>query len=81
MDYDLFETYSLPNLPTREKRTIRYSNLIPICILLKIGYATLVAQRLYEPTGTANDGIYTLLGYILFSQMVWYVALPFDQKS
>ena len=46
MDYDLFQTYSLTNLPTSQKMTQRYSNLIFINIFKKIGFAVLIVSNL-----------------------------------
>lgn len=48
MDYDLFQTFSLTNLPEHEKKIHRYSNLVMIDLLKKIGYAFLIASYLYK---------------------------------
>ena len=46
MDYDLFETYSLTHLPTKQKMTHRYSNLIILDIFKKIGISVIMVTNL-----------------------------------
>lgn len=50
MDYDLFQTYTLTNLPKHEKKIHRYSNLGMIDLIKKIGYAFLIVSYLYSST-------------------------------
>jgi hypothetical protein len=50
MDYDLFQTFSLTNLPKHEKKIHRYSNLAMIDLIKKIGYAFLIVSYLYSLT-------------------------------
>ena len=80
MDYDLFNTYSLTHLPETQKKIFRYSNLALIDILRKIGYSFLIISYLYSST-TISAEIYSLLGYIVFFQILWYIALPFDPRK
>lgn len=51
-DYDEFQTYSLTNLPGREKKIFRFSNLGLIETIKKIGYAFLVVSFLYKSNVT-----------------------------
>ena len=52
LDHDLFETYSLPCLPSKEKKTQRYSNVLVVLLMLKAGYGALIASKLYETVGS-----------------------------
>ena len=52
MDYDLFQTYELTQLPKKEKKMRRYSNLAVVDIIRKIGYAFLVCSYLYKTSVT-----------------------------
>lgn len=81
MDYDLFQTYSLTNLPQSQKKLYRYSNLALVDILRKIGYSCLIVSYLYSSTTNLQTEIYSLLGYILCFQILWYIALPFDPRK
>ena len=46
MDYDLFRTYDLTHLPTKEKKIYRYSNVGLIDTVKKVGFAFLVVAWL-----------------------------------
>lgn len=81
MDYDLFQTYKLTNLPSREKTINRYSNIILVTILFKIGYAFLMVSFLFRSNIQVNDQIYSILGYICFYLLVWYISFPFDARN
>ena len=83
MDYDLFLTYELTNIPKRKKKTERYSNLALMEFIRKIGYAFLICSFLFKTPGSISveQQIYQLLGYIVFWQVLWYIALPFDPKT
>lgn len=81
LDYDLFETYSLPNLPNKEKKTQKYSNVLIVLLVVKAGYGALIASKLYETVGSVEDEIYAILGYLVIGQLIWYVMLPYDHKS
>ena len=81
MDYDLFQTYKLTNLPYKEKTIHRYSNIIIINILYKVGYALLMASYLFRGNTEANDQIYSIIGLLLFYWLIWYISLPLDAQN
>ena len=56
----------------------RYSNLVVIEIIRKIGYAFLICSYLYKTNVNLDIEIYYLLTYIIFFELLWYVAMPFD---
>ncbi len=49
LDYDLFQSYELTNLPQQEKKIYRYSNLRVMDVFKKVAYAFLIANSLYTP--------------------------------
>ncbi len=85
MDYDLFQTYSLTNLPQRQKKIHRYSNIAILDILRKIGYAFLIVSFISNTNTltlqTLQTQIFSLLGYLVFFQLVWYISMLFDPKK
>jgi len=81
MDYDFFLTYELTNLPSRQKQTYRYSNLAILEVVRKVGFAFLMCSFLFKSGISTEQQIYSVLGYILFWQAVWYIAMPFDPRT
>jgi hypothetical protein len=54
LDYDLFPTYELTNLPNKAKKVNRYSNIRMIDIVKKSAYSFIIVSFLYDTTETIN---------------------------
>lgn len=81
LDYDLFQTYELTSLPEREKRIHRYSNLRLIDVCKKVAFAFLMVNSLYSVKETVAGQVFSILGFLIFFDVVWYVGLPYDTKT
>ena len=81
LDYDLFQTYELTNLPQQEKKIYRYSNLRVMDVFKKVAYSFLIVNSLYTPSETLMGQVFSILGFLIFFDILWYVGLPYDLKT
>lgn len=81
LDYDLFQTYELTTLPEKEKKIYRYSNLRLIEVFKKVAFPFLIVNSLFIPNETLNGEVFSILGFVMFFNIIWYVALPYDLKT
>lgn len=82
LDYDLFPTYQLTALPEREKKINRYSNVRIIEIFKKVAFAFLMVSFLYDKDyADLQHQIFSVIGFLLFFDLLWYVSMPYDTKS
>lgn len=52
LDYDLFPTYELTNLPVQVKKINKYSNIRIIDFLKKMAYSFIIVSFLYDSTAS-----------------------------
>lgn len=50
-------------------------------VFKKVAYSFLIVNSLYTPKETLNGEIYSILGLLIFFDILWYVGLPYDVKT
>ena len=82
VDYDMFPTYNLTEIPTTSKQIHKYSNLRVIDMIKKVIYSFLIVNFLTSTTSYAFlDEIYQIFAFIVFFELIWIVVFPFDIKK
>jgi len=49
-------------------------------LIKKIGFSAIMAYNLFITT-TLEEEMLFIIGYLLLFMLLWYVALPFDQRK